>query len=452
MNNKKVIAILAAFPLLLSCLWDYDTLEMERQRFPSALELITGKFLRHSPEFYYWRIKDRERRIQASPDSLSLYDDLAVAYSKLGQEQKALEIMRSQLSKDPNRYETLANIGTFLLHLGKIEEGIQYIKKAIEINPNAHFGREKYQLLLAEYILEKKVDGEVMLPLCPYPEEQDMIEVVIDETEDEKKARLRKYNFYGFLKEKGILNLASREQTHESLQLATKGTLGMMRFGKYNSPILLEALGDLASASSRYYNANQIAARAYLHASYQVDSLSAKLYREKAAIACKMQYDREGGRKINIPEIEQYFLAELEEGKAFYQEIVSNEHLWIYTGQNLDSAYSEEYYSQTPKVEAKTQQGAGGDPLFERSRSRLSQASYTNWLQIQAALQDKPDPKLLSIIDSYTQPGKVPASGEKTNKGNKNSDPFFIVYLLIGTTMALLLILKMRRYRMNRLG
>lgn len=48
--------------LALACVWDYDTPKMERQRFPSALELITGKFPRHSPEFYEWRIRDREAK------------------------------------------------------------------------------------------------------------------------------------------------------------------------------------------------------------------------------------------------------------------------------------------------------------------------------------------------------------------------------------------------------
>src|SRR5687768_12330427 len=46
-----------------ACLWDSDTIKMERSRFPGTLELITGKFLRHSPEFYEWRIRDRLKRL-----------------------------------------------------------------------------------------------------------------------------------------------------------------------------------------------------------------------------------------------------------------------------------------------------------------------------------------------------------------------------------------------------
>ena len=46
------VALLALPTAAFACLWDYDTLKQERARFPDALEVITGKFLRHSPEFY----------------------------------------------------------------------------------------------------------------------------------------------------------------------------------------------------------------------------------------------------------------------------------------------------------------------------------------------------------------------------------------------------------------
>lgn len=46
------VGLCLAAPLS-ACEWDYDTLQLERQRFPSALELVTGKFSRHTPEFYY---------------------------------------------------------------------------------------------------------------------------------------------------------------------------------------------------------------------------------------------------------------------------------------------------------------------------------------------------------------------------------------------------------------
>jgi hypothetical protein len=97
-----------------SCLWDSDTLEMEREQFPSVLELISGKFLRHSPAFYYWRVKDRMARLAENPEHLDWYDDLAVAHSKLGAQKKALQIMKQkELLEGVASYKTSANVGTF---------------------------------------------------------------------------------------------------------------------------------------------------------------------------------------------------------------------------------------------------------------------------------------------------------------------------------------------------
>src|SRR5687768_4983213 len=95
--------LLAPFAVVLlpsaaiACLWDYDTLLQERSRFPDTLELITGKFLRHSKEFYEWRIQDRLKKLEAEPDNLAYHDDLGVAYDKTGQHDKAIETM---LAKD----------------------------------------------------------------------------------------------------------------------------------------------------------------------------------------------------------------------------------------------------------------------------------------------------------------------------------------------------------------
>ena len=160
-----VVLVTLNASLLTACLWDSDTRSMEEQAFPDALELITGGFLRHSPEFYEWRIEQKLAVIEKSPDRLELYDDLAVAYEKTGQTAKAIEVMEGIESRDPDRYETLANLGTFYIHNGELERGVEYIDKAIAINPDAHFGRERYQKYVVEYVLSKTTDGELTLPL-----------------------------------------------------------------------------------------------------------------------------------------------------------------------------------------------------------------------------------------------------------------------------------------------
>ena len=136
-----------------ACLWDYDTLKQERARFPDTLEIITGKFLRHSPEFYEWRSKNRLARLKTDPKNPALHDDLAVAYAKTGQYPKAIATMEALEKIAPGRYETYSNLGTFHFLAGDIEKALPIIDKALAINPDAHFGREKYQKWLGEYLI-----------------------------------------------------------------------------------------------------------------------------------------------------------------------------------------------------------------------------------------------------------------------------------------------------------
>src|SRR5436190_24313012 len=93
----------------LACLWDSDTLQMERSRFPGALEIITGKFVRHSRAYYEWRIGDRKKKLEARPDDPALLDDLAVAYAKLGRPEEGIALLEPTLKTRPDRYETLSN-------------------------------------------------------------------------------------------------------------------------------------------------------------------------------------------------------------------------------------------------------------------------------------------------------------------------------------------------------
>src|SRR5262245_40296206 len=150
MNRLRLAVPLALAAALLApaaasaCLWDYDTLKMERARFPSALELITGKFLRHSPEFYQWRIEDRQRKLRADPGTAALIDDLAVAYDKTGRPDLAITTILPSYKKDPKRYKTLANLATFYVHAGRLEECVTFVDRALAVEPNAHFGQEKY--------------------------------------------------------------------------------------------------------------------------------------------------------------------------------------------------------------------------------------------------------------------------------------------------------------------
>lgn len=333
--------VLSVPAVAVACLWDIDTVRMERSRFPTVLELITGKFLRHSPEFYQWRIGNRLQRLQTEPENVALWDDLAVAYDKTGQHQKAIETGWQAERLQPGRYESAANLGTFYIHAGQLEEGLKYIDQALTINPNAHFGRERYQRWLVEYVLQRKQDGELSLPLrnVSVPDED-------YPTKERAYIPTTKETFASFVHRR----LAATPHV-DSTPEAIKGVLGMMRFGQHDSPILLEALATLLEDGPLAENAKLMAARAYLRAAAVAPNPEAALaYRTLAAEALIHQVVN--GRDyttISLQEVETSLAKEMAEAESWYAELRQRELTWIAGGMDPEAWFAR-LYDEDPLV------------------------------------------------------------------------------------------------------
>lgn len=159
------VALLAAlFPAAaaLACLWDYDTIRDERRGLPGVAEVLAGRWERHSPFLYENRVARMRALIGREPANWAAYDNLAVALEKLGRIGEAIEVMGRKEQLNPGQYTTHANLGTFHLHRGELDAGIEHIRKALAINPNAHFGREEYQLKLAEFLRAGRDDPRLL--------------------------------------------------------------------------------------------------------------------------------------------------------------------------------------------------------------------------------------------------------------------------------------------------
>ena len=298
-----------------ACLWDYDTLKQERARFPDALELITGKFLRHSPEFYGWRIQDRLKKLKTDPRNAALYDDLAVAYAKTGKYAKAIETMEAVEKIAPGRYETYSNLGTFHFLAGDIPKALPIIDKAPVINPDAHFGREKYQRWLGEYLQGPQYDG-----------------------------------FAKFLEAKH-----GRELTEEEAKAAVRGVLGMMRFANHESPILLKALRDLLVhkqyGSRPEIDAKRLAARVTLKLGYSAKDRSFTPAAVKEAEEI-IEYQYRSGRNatvLPVAELADRFKQELAEADSWYADLRAKEIEWINSGRNPELEF-DKLYAEEPRL------------------------------------------------------------------------------------------------------
>jgi len=325
------IVLTLLFPVCcLACLWDSDTLEQERYRFPETHELIVGDFVRHSEAYYRWRIEDRLATPLEDRTPMD-YDDIAVAYDKLGQQEKAIETIHEKIRRFSSEsvYESEANLGTFLIHAGKLEEGLVHIEKAIEINPDAHFGREIYQKLLVEYVLQQRAAGIEGLPLATGT--LDSFERFVS----------------GKLGWPGISRIdGEAKRRKEEAKKAIAGVLGMMRFGHYDSPILLEALGDLLRTQER--DANMLAAQAYLRASELVDDKDASAaYLKKADKALRSQHN------MDIKTLKQQLAEAVEQADEKFAKIEADELAWAAAGEDLDQKFASKYYEQ-PMVKSAT--------------------------------------------------------------------------------------------------
>lgn len=343
--RRALLASLLISSTAAACLWDYDTIKMERTRFPTTLELLTGKFLRHSPEFYQWRMENRLQRLKSDPHNPELLDDLAVAYDKLGQHDRAIETAIQSEQFHPDRYQTAANLGTFYFHAGRLEESLTQIERALKMNPEAHFGREKYQKLLTEYVLKRRQNGSSKLPLA-----QVVVEDGVTNPTVEDYAKVSD-TFADFIRPKDEIDQSVRE---ESTAAAIKGVLGMMKFARHDSPILLEALGSLLTQGDYYlereFDAKLLATRAFLKASYEVQDAAARTaYRGMAVNALRMQSPRSSHAQLSLEEVEEAFQNERIEGREWYTQLEERELSWIRSGINPETEF-DKLYEAPPEV------------------------------------------------------------------------------------------------------
>jgi hypothetical protein len=155
-------------------------------RFAMAHDVIHERYPKHGPAFYTERNRlARERLTHIPPDSdeaFALTDDIGAGLTRLGQPADAVALMRAKWALQEKRgltgrdlYTTYANLGTFLFfaHIGKalrgdadaragVQEGLELVEKAIAVNPDSHFGREKWQAELTRFLL-KAIDTPDLL-------------------------------------------------------------------------------------------------------------------------------------------------------------------------------------------------------------------------------------------------------------------------------------------------
>lgn len=136
-----------------ACLWDYDTFKEESLSRKDVAQVVSGDLRKHSRAFYEAKVAYTRPMIDGGKAPKERYDDLAVALAKLGQLDEALRVLDAKEARFPGEYTTMANRGTFLGMKGDLQGSLDLLKAAVAKWPDAHFGRERYQLQLLEHLL-----------------------------------------------------------------------------------------------------------------------------------------------------------------------------------------------------------------------------------------------------------------------------------------------------------
>ena len=365
-----------------ACFWDKDTLAHEQRLAPGVLKVIAGDFPRRSPLLYQlraqWRTKqlreagyawllepaqegDVERSL--SPQALRWTDDLAVALDRLERRDEGLKLLKSLLPHYPKRYETLANLGTLLIHSGAYEEGLAQLERALELNPQAHFGRERIQVALVRYIIRDQSRSGPLYPLSKRCLTNPKLPVMSDpwlkglpEARWEGQlARPKRGSAPVYIEPGGgdwMCMVMPSAQPKEgcrgfcaalkrleiSPKEGLKGVLGMMRFSDHRHPALLEALGDLLLAKG-YKGPNRLAAMAYLQASRAtgLDQQARRGYEALAALSLV-------GHRFGLKELDETLQKQLKRAARLSAKIARDEERWSRRGERyLERSYQRRY-------------------------------------------------------------------------------------------------------------
>jgi len=242
----------------------------------------------------------------------------------------------SKKKKFPGKYETYANLGTFYTHSGQLEKGVKEIDHAIAINPDAHFGREIYQKHLVNYVLLKRKDGK--------------LETSQSDSEGSGIIKPKSFAKYA-IKSAGLDPTSDQKFIEAEIQKATTGILGMMRFGNHDSPVLLEALGDLLISGERTDSNKRLATRAYLKAAYESKNKTAQDYDLKLAQqSIKGQTKgRLSNAELPFEELAAQFKKELAEAKEWYTQVEADEKRWIAEDKDPEEEFARKYYEE-PRI------------------------------------------------------------------------------------------------------
>ena len=164
-----MLCLIGSLPGLQACIWDADTMENEKRKRPKMAEAIAGTSF---PTTQPGILRERIQKLEAAPrtDDPKWINDLAGAYLRLGDPNAIVKQLEQAVARFPTNYGVHANLGTAYHLLGNYAAAEKEIARDLELNPEAHFGLEKFFLPHSSFlrstvvrILARILDGSIWL-------------------------------------------------------------------------------------------------------------------------------------------------------------------------------------------------------------------------------------------------------------------------------------------------
>jgi len=156
MPKKLLVGLLLYSTFVFACEWDSDTLRDEAVANPSRFDVLVGQFAHHGIPYYQHRIEKLSAKASLTQTEKN---DLAVAYTRVGEFEKSEKLLMELVKEDPDYYPALSNRGVLAKKQGDYETAIVYIGKALAINPEGHLGIGDWYLRMLEWLQKFEEDS-----------------------------------------------------------------------------------------------------------------------------------------------------------------------------------------------------------------------------------------------------------------------------------------------------
>lgn len=126
----------------------------------NELDLILGQFAHHGERFYENEVTRTKVLLVDDENDFVARNDLASAYIKLKQYEKAEAEFDENEKLHPGKYETAANRGVLYKKMGKYELAAGYLSQSLEIKKEGHMGLGDYYLRMIKWLDAVEKDPE----------------------------------------------------------------------------------------------------------------------------------------------------------------------------------------------------------------------------------------------------------------------------------------------------